>query len=446
MSAINCLFANLMGIKNNYNISINGRHAADIARSLSKLKKDLLLKKLSALDEEKRALVFSYFYDDIQQSLVDIMSDEEVAAILSCMSVVDASDVFREIEDGRRNKILSLVTNDKVKDILNISSYEEDETGSVMTSDYICLPGDLTVKQAIDMLRIRAKNKENVYEIYIVNSNKKLMGVISLRSLLLASNQLTRLERLIDKEKQLVTAKATDTREETALKLSRYDVNSIPVVDSKNHLIGIVTGEQAIDVVESELTEDFLKSASISEMDESLPEASLFTLYRKRVVWLVLLVFGNIFSGAGIAFFENTIAKNVTLIFFLPLLIDSAGNAGSQSATLMIRSLALGEVKLKNLGKLFAKEILVSMGLALSMALAVSGIGFYRGGFVIASVVAITMFLTVIIGSMMGFSLPFLLSKFNLDPASASSPLITTLADTLGVVVYFTVATWMLDL
>jgi magnesium transporter len=201
-----------------------------------------------------------------------------------------------------------------------------------------------------------------------------------------------------------------------------------------------------MDVAEAEATEDILKGGSISDLGGSLRQIKLFTLYRKRIVWLLLLVFANIFTAAGIAIYEDTIAKYAVLVFFMPLLIGSAGNAGSQASTLMVRGLGTGDVKMSDWGRLFAREILVALGLGLTMALAVSVLGQARGGTDIAIIVALSMVAVVMLGSLLGLSLPFLLKRLNLDPATASAPLVATIADAAGILVYFAIATSVLGL
>lgn len=193
-----------------------------------------------------------------------------------------------------------------------------------------------------------------------------------------------------------------------------------------------------------ERTEDFQKIATVRPFSESMLEASVGVLYRKRVLWLALLVFGNLFSGAGIAYFEETILAYVSLVFFLPLLIDSSGNAGSQSATLMVRALATGDVALKDWRNLILRELMIAAALGVTMAIVVSPIGLMRGGYDIALVVGLTMVLVVIIGSLVGMSLPLLLSRLRLDPATASAPLVTTISDAVGVLIYFSIATKIL--
>lgn len=196
-----------------------------------------------------------------------------------------------------------------------------------------------------------------------------------------------------------------------------------------------------LDVQAEEATEDFHRVGTVQKLTESVRTASVFLLYRVRIVWLVLLVFGNIFSGLGIAYFEDTIAAYVVLVFFLPLLIGSGGNAGSQSSTLMVRALATGDVRFSDWGVMIGREVIVAALLGLTMALAVSLLGFIRGGFDVAFVVAASMVLIVLVGSLIGMSLPFLLARFRLDPATASAPLVTSITDILGVLIYFAVAT-----
>ncbi|MFN4271572.1 MAG: magnesium transporter [Aliihoeflea sp.] len=209
-----------------------------------------------------------------------------------------------------------------------------------------------------------------------------------------------------------------------ARKIARYDMLALPVVDADGRI----------------------RVGTVSNLATNLSDATVFMLYRARIVWLVLLVFGNIFSGAGIAYFEDTIEAYLALVFFLPLIIDSGGNAGSQSATLMVRALATGDVKLTDWGSMIGREVMVALGLGLTMALAVSVIGVFRGGPEIAMVVSSSMVLIDIVGSVIGMSLPFILSRFNLDPATASAPLVTSIADASGVLIYFFIATTFLPM
>lgn len=278
---------------------------------------------------------------------------------------------------------------------------------------------------------------------YIINQFYHFKRALSIRELLSAAgNELIRDIKVSD-----VTSLSTGVDQEKAANIFRdSDLVTIPAVNQQNQLVGVVHVEDILDVMQKEATEDFHKMAPVTSLETSLKDASIFTLYRKRIAWLVVLVFMNVFSGAGIAHFEDVIESTIALVFFLPLLVDSGGNAGSQASTLMIRAMAVGDIKLKDWLKLFTKEISVSLCLGLTMGIAVSIIGIFRGGFDIAVVISLTMVLIVMVGSLIGMSLPFIFRKMRLDPATASAPLITSVSDIVGVLIYFSIASWYLDL
>src|SRR5699024_2641126 len=282
---------------------------------------------------------------------------------------------------------------------------------------------------------------------YIVDENKKLTGVLSIRELL-ASNGETLISEIMKKD---ITVFSPNLDQEEAAKIFRdTDLVSIPVVNGSNQVTGVVHVEDILDVMQEETTEDIHKMASVTTsppaLEGGLMDATVGLLYRKRIVWLVVLVFMNVFSGAGIAYYEDIIEANIALVFFLPLLVDSGGNAGSQSATLVIRAMAVGDVKIRDWFKMFTKEMLVSAAMGFTMALAVSTVGFIRGGLDIAIIVSLTMALIVIVGSVIGMSLPFIFRKLKMDPATASAPLITSICDIVGVLIYFGIAAWFLGL
>ncbi len=323
------------------------------------------------------------------------------------------------------------------------SVFKKETAGKLMKTEFIAVQELNTVDEALTYVRENVKNKRNIHYLYIVDHNHKLKGALSIRELLSASGNQPITNIMVTK----VTSLSTDLDQEKAAEVFRdSDLVTIPVVNSQQRLVGVVHVEDILDVMQQEATEDFHKMAPVSSLEASLKDASIFTLYRKRIAWLVVLVFMNIFSGAGIAHFEDIIESTIALVFFLPLLVDSGGNAGSQASTLMIRAMAVGDIKVKDWLKLFTKEISVSLFLGLTMALAVSTIGFYRGGMDIAIVVSLTMVLIVMVGSLIGMSLPFIFRKMRLDPATASAPLITSIADIVGVLIYFSIASWYLTL
>lgn len=321
--------------------------------------------------------------------------------------------------------------------------YKFESAGEIMDTGYITVPAHFTVDNTIAYFRKNAKSKENLHYLYVTDDNSRLCGVLSVRELLLAKKE-ERIDGVMTKD---VTFAPSDMDQEELAKIfDRDDLLSVPVINEQFQMIGVVHVDDILDVMTDETTEDFLKMAPVSPIGESLKDASAILLYRKRITWLVLLVFMNVFSGAGIAHFEDVIENNIALVFFLPLLVDSGGNAGSQAATLMIRSMALGDVKIKDWMKLFTKEISISFLLGITMAAAVSVVGFMRGGMEIAVVVALTMTIVVMVGSLIGMSLPFIFNKLKLDPATASAPLITSIADIVGVLIYFSIAAWYLGL
>jgi magnesium transporter len=314
--------------------------------------------------------------------------------------------------------------------------------GRLMTPDYVMVRPDWTVEEALTHIRLRGAEFETVNVVYVVGADGVLQDAVGLRRIVM-SDPGARIETLV--RGPVIRLRARDDREEAVKVMSRYDLPVLPVVDSDDHLLGIVTVDDVMDVAEEEVTEDFHKMAPIGLMKSSLRDAGVALLWRARVGWLLVLVFMNIFSGAGIEFFEDTLAATISLAFFLPLLIDSGGNAGSQAATLMVRALATGDVKMRDWLRLLGKEVFVAFLLGITMAVGVAIIASFRAPEVLV-VVSLTMTLVVVVGSLIGMSLPFLLTRLKLDPATASAPLITSLADIAGVMIYFSIATWYLGL
>ncbi|UNM95424.1 magnesium transporter [Ignatzschineria rhizosphaerae] len=318
--------------------------------------------------------------------------------------------------------------------------------GSLMTNDFITLDMHQTVDEAIHYLRQNLYQREDIHYVYILDENKILVGVVAIRELLSAKGDEAISKVMKTKLKQVTTS---IDQEEVAQLFQQTELVTIPVVAESGHLLGVIHIDQILDVMEQEGTEDIYRMASIKSDElenQNILTATIGLLYRKRIAWLVVLVFMNVFSGAGIATYEDLIESNVALVFFLPLLVDSGGNAGAQSATLVIRAMALGEVRMRDWFKMISKETLVSALLGFTMALAVSLVGMYRGGMEIAFIVALTMVFVVMIGSLIGLSLPFIFSKLKMDPATASGPLITSICDIVGVFIYFGIASAFITL
>lgn len=412
-------------------------HLLDTQRvSLSELKDILHL-----LTPDSRAELFSYLPLTLQVEIAQSMAMAELAAMAHQMAPDERVDLLALLPQDIQQQALRLMNAADRENIEILSAYPQGTIGAIMTTDFATLTRDLTVEEALAHLKLCAHESETIYQAYVLDDEQGLLGIVSLRELVLAEPSIKVVSIMT---KVMIFVRANDEEALAAQAISKYDLLALPVLDCRNQLVGIVTYDDAMDVAEEQADRSFHKTAAVN-FTGSLKDASIGLMYRKRVFWLVLLVFGNLFSGAGIAYFEDTIQTYVALVFFLPLLIDSGGNAGSQSATLMVRALATGEVVAKDWAKMVGKELAISALLGATMAAAVSLLGFWRSGGDIALVVALTMQIVVIIGSVVGMLLPFVLNKMNLDPASASAPLITTIADSIGVIVYFSVATMVLE-
>lgn len=419
--------------------AIKSLHSADLADVLEQLEPSLAWRLLERLPE--RAEVFTFFEPEQQVRIAREFPRTTLAKLVSEMPADERTDLFKRFDQNQRDMLLPALAHAEREDIRKLSEYVEGTAGALMTSDYATLKKDMTVAQAMAYLRDEAPDAETIYQAYIVSDKRKLLGAVSLRDLILADLNKS-IQDLMTSD--VVHALVTDDQEDIAKQIARYDLLALPITDERGVLVGIVTYDDAMDVVSEEATDDIHKSAGVSTIVGNLKDASIALLYRKRIFWLLLLVFGNLFSGAGIAHYEDIIAANIVLVFFLPLLVDSGGNAGSQSATLMVRALATGEVVMRDWLHLIGREAIVALALGCTMAVAVSLLGYIRGDSTIALVLALSMVSIVMIGCMIGMSLPFVLSKFNLDPASASAPLITSVCDATGVVIYLFIASQLL--
>lgn len=401
------------------------------------------LELLSALPFDLQAKVLGYLPLETQRAVAALLPSKDLASIVTAMSSDERADLFNVLDENAQQTLMKCLASREREDLRRLSSFEEGTAGAIMTSDYAVIGSGLTVAAALTQIRNTAPDKETIYQTFVVDDEHRLIGAVSLRKLITALPS-ANVDSLM--ATGLVSTTTHTAQEDVARLISRYDLLALPITDGANTLVGIVTYDDAMDVAEEEATEDMHKSATVGKLESGLKNASPISLYRSRVHWLVILVFANIFTGAGIAYFEETISAHLALLFFMPLLVASAGNAGAQSATLMIRGMATGDVRGSDWGRLFGKEILVAGALGLTMAITVMVVGFARAGADIAAVVAITMIIVVLMGSLIGMALPFLLEKLKFDPATASTPLITTIADVSGVLIYFTVATALLGI
>ena len=365
---------------------------------------------------EQAALIFEFLPKTVQAQIAEQLDPADLLQLMSAMHSDDRTDLFKGLSPTLQPWILAELAPEKRQQIQQLAAYPEESAGAIMSSDFVTLSPELTIQQAIEQLRQVAADRETLYLIYIVDALQHLLGVVSLRQIIQAAPEV-QLQHLMTTD--LVMGQVDEDQEQIAWKLAHY--------------------------VEAETTEDILKSGAIESLPNlSLKNAPILSLYRQRVFWLVFLVFGSLLSGFGIAHFEEIIAAHIVLVFFLPLLVGSGGNAGAQSATLMVRALATGDVHFRDWFYLLGRESLVALCLGGTMALAVSVLGYVRGDLMVAVVLALSMLGIVLMGCLVGMSLPFILNKLKLDPASASAPLVTSICDASGVVVYLFIASQLL--
>ena len=417
-------------------------HPADLAALLDLREAPAAWSVLGELPLARRAETFGYLAPATQTAVAALAPPRALAELVTAMDADERADLWARLPEEAREALAPALAAAEREDIRRLAAYAAGTAGAVMTSEYAVLRPDLTARAAIEALRGQAATKETIQVAYVLSSQRRLLGTVSLEELVLAPAERPVAE-VMRTDPPFV--RAEDPAEQAARLVARYDLAAVPVVDGGEAMVGIVTADDAMDVAEAEATEDFEKAGGTGAgLVADLRGAGVALLYRKRAGWLVALVFANILSGAGIAAFEDTIAAHLSLVFYLPLLIASAGNAGSQAATLTVRALATGEVRLSDWGRLLGREVLVALALGATMAAAVSAVGLWRGGPEIALVVALTMVLVVLAGSLAGLSLPFLLDRLRLDPASASAPLVTSIADVAGVLIYFAIASAVL--
>lgn len=416
----------------------------DIAEILEELpiQDDVIAFRL--LPRELAKSSFQHLTHDKQEQIIEGLAQNvnKLSSLLNDLDPDDRTAFFEELPGEIAQRLIYLLSPEERGISIKLLGYPEDSIGRLMTPEYVAIKPQYTVAEALDHIRQFGRDSETLNVIYVVDDSWKLIDDIKIREIILATPELSITELM---DNRYVALSAFDDQEVAIREFQDHDRVALPVTDSEGVLLGIVTFDDVMDVAEEESTEDFHKFGAFQDAVVNPLKARFTDLYKKRVFWLTALVFMNIFSGSALASFEETIQAHVSLMFFLPLLIASGGNAGAQSATLMIRSIATGEVEMGDWLRLVGKEFLVSLLLGLTMAVGVSLIASFRAPDIIA-VVSLTMVLTVMAGSLIGLLLPFIFTLLKRDPATASAPLITSVADISGVLIYFTIASWYFGL
>jgi magnesium transporter len=424
---------------------LKNMQAADIAEYFEEMnaKDSLLLFRL--LPKEIAAEVFSYLSPDKQSELSVQIQERELKAILEDLYFDDMIDYLEEMPANVVKRILKNASEVERKLINQFLNYPDNSAGSIMTIEYVDLKADMTVETALSHIRQTAPDKETVYTCYVIDNRRVLEGIISLKDLVLANPGLK--VRDIMKTNFVYVTTHSD-QEEVAAVFKKYDLLSVPVVDQENRLVGIITIDDIVDVIDEENTEDFHKMAAIQPSDEEYLSAGIFSLARKRILWLLILMVSATVSGYIIRKYADVLESMVVLAAFIPMLMDTGGNAGSQSSTLVIRGIALGEIKMKDFLKVIWKEMRVSLivGCVLGLANFLRILFIEKASLQVSLTVSLTLVITIISAKIVGGILPLIAKSFRIDPAIMASPLITTIVDALALITYFSVASWIIGI
>ncbi len=424
---------------------------ADLADLIYSIEEEEQILLFRLLPKELAADVFEYLDFDTQSNLIHSLGKEKFAEILNEMSPDDRTALFEEMPPNVVKQLLTYLSPSERKIAQQLLGYPENSIGRVMTPDYIAVEEGWTVRQTLDYIRENGREKETLNVVYVIDKNGRFLDDIKIREFLLSPLD-TLVTDLMDFN--FVTLSVIDDQEHAVELFKKYDRTALPVIDAAGILVGIVTFDDVMDIAEEETTEDIHKIAGMETLDEPYPSTSILGMIKKRAGWLSILFVGEMFTATAMGFFEHEISKAVVLALFIPLIISSGGNSGSQASTLIIRSLALGELSLKNWFFVFRREILTGFTLGLILAC----IGFLRiliwqesahlygeHWFLVALAVSISLVGVVMWGCLMGSMLPFILKRMGFDPATSSAPFVATLVDVTGIVIYFTVAMFFLS-
>jgi magnesium transporter len=427
-------------------------NAADVAILFEEMPEEKLPLLFRLLPKEQAAETFVEMESDVQEMLIRGFSDAELKEVVDELYVDDAADLVEEMPANVVKRILRQADPEMRKMINEILKYPEDSAGSIMTTEFVSLRPGMTAEEAIKRIRRTGVDKETIYTCYVTSSSNVLVGIISLKHLILADDD-DLVEDIMDTN--LISVKTTDDQEDVAQMFTRYNFVALPVVDGDNRLVGIITVDDAMDVIEEETTEDIEIMAGITPSDKPYLKMSVFSIWKSRIPWLLLLMVSATFTGMIITSFENALATQVALTAFIPMLMDTGGNSGSQASVTVIRSLSLGDLEFSDIFRVMWKEIRVSLccGLVLAAAnfikiVVVDMLLLHSTGvtYAVALVVCLTLCVTVVCAKIVGCTLPMLAEKLGFDPAVMASPFITTIVDALSLMIYFRFAVWLLRL
>jgi magnesium transporter len=412
---------------------------ADLLMELNKEEQGIFFRLLT---REQAADVFSYLDLDSQKNLLNLMTQEHTRQILEDLTPDDRTALLEELPAEVTRNLLNLLSPEDLKEARMLLGYPEDSVGRLMTPDYVALKPYITVETAIYEIRISGKNKETIDRIYIVDDNFKLLDDIPLKDLIFSEPE-KRIEEILDYN--YIAISAYKDKEEAVELMKKYDLIALPVIDSNGVLVGIVTHDDILDVAEEEATEDIQRIAAVVPLELPYHKTPIFILYRKRVAWLIFLLISYFLSSSIIAHFHTVLDKIIAISFFIPMLIGSGGNTGTQIAALVIRAIALKEIELKDWFFVLKREIIMGILIGISLATVVFIRSFVWQGILVAMIVSISMILIILWANTIGALLPIILKKIKIDPAIASDPFVATLVDQTGTLIYFTVASFAIS-
>lgn len=426
-------YAKLRQLVTEYNV-------ADIAAYMEGMEQEDLLKLFRILPKTMAADVFSYLEIETEQYIITSLSEKDAANIIDNLMADDATDLLEEMPANVVKKLLAHASPETRRDINHLLRYPEDSAGSIMTVEYVDLKETLTVEEAIARIRKVGVDSETINICYVLDQRRTLVGTVALRYLLLSEP-----DSIIGDimHENIISLHTMMDQEEVARQFKKYDFTSMPVVDNEDRLVGIITVDDVVDILEEETTEDIEKMAAIVPSDKSYMKTGVIESWKKRIPWLLLLMISATFTGSIIASFEYALSRYVVLTAFIPMLMDTGGNAGGQASAVIIRGLSLDEIQFGDWLKVVWKEIRTAFlcGLTLAGCNVIKMLAVEQVGIRVALVVSVTLFLAVIVAKIVGSTLPMLAKKIGMDPAVMASPFITTIVDAISLLIYFRIAT-----
>lgn len=420
-------------------------NAVDIAQLFEEVEEKNLLIIFRLLPKDVASVVFAYLSGDIQRFIIESITDKEAVSILDELFLDDAVDLLEEMPANIVMKVLKN-TDEEMRELINqFLNYPKDSAGSLMTIEYVDLRKEMTVGQAIKHIKETGIDKETIDTCYVMDSNRVLEGVISIRKLILNDDS-TELKDIMDTD--VIYVNTLDDQEDVAGLFKKYGFLVMPVVDNERRLVGIVTIDDILDVIDQENTEDFQRMAAMEPSDKDYLSTNALVLAKHRLPWLLILMISATFTGGIIKKYDNALQSLMILASFIPMIMDTGGNSGSQSSTLVIRGLALGELKPHDLLKVLWKELCVStiVGVILSFVNFLRIYYIEKAELLVSVTVSFTLFLTVILAKVVGGVLPIIAKRLKMDPAIMAGPLITTIVDAVALIIYFTTASWLLGI